>query len=200
VAWVPLRTIQTERPPLVSEVSANFCQISRPEPLLFLPSSSSIVPVSALFWAEWWALRSHRFILGERALDWIGGWVNPKAGLDDMEKWKLLTLPRLELRPLGCPPVDSGYTGPCRAGYSTRVMFMLGTSDLHHYIFHLFVLGPPCAPLIRIITEQQAFLLRLRGSMTSKLTEVESLPDGIADAPRCRDDVEEGGVVARRFP
>jgi hypothetical protein len=53
-------TIPTERPPLISEVSANFCgwrmprgqrdeslrpysRISRPEPLLFLPSSSSVV-------------------------------------------------------------------------------------------------------------------------------------------------------------
>jgi hypothetical protein len=60
VAWVRKRTIPTERPPLVGEVSANFCgrrvsrgqrdgsirpysRISWPEPLLFLPSSSSIV-------------------------------------------------------------------------------------------------------------------------------------------------------------
>jgi hypothetical protein len=27
----------------------------------------------------------------------IGGWVDPGAGLDDMEKWKFLTLPGLEL-------------------------------------------------------------------------------------------------------
>jgi hypothetical protein len=54
------RTIPTDRPPLVCEVSANFCRyrvsrgecnrsprlysrFSRPEPLLFLPSSSSVV-------------------------------------------------------------------------------------------------------------------------------------------------------------
>jgi hypothetical protein len=30
----------------------------------------------------------------------IGGWVGPRAGLDGMEKWKFLTLPGLELRPL----------------------------------------------------------------------------------------------------
>jgi hypothetical protein len=29
---------------------------------------------------------------------WIGGWVDPRAGLDDMEKWKFFTLPGLELR------------------------------------------------------------------------------------------------------
>jgi hypothetical protein len=32
----------------------------------------------------------------------IGGWVDPRAGLDDMEKWKFLSLPGLELTP---PPV-----------------------------------------------------------------------------------------------
>jgi hypothetical protein len=60
VAWVRERIIPTERPPLVGEVSANFCgwvvprgqrdgslrsysRFSRPEPLLFLPSSTSVV-------------------------------------------------------------------------------------------------------------------------------------------------------------
>jgi hypothetical protein len=60
VALVRERTIPTERPPLVGEVSANFCgqrvsrgqrggsltaviSISRPEPILFLPNSFSIV-------------------------------------------------------------------------------------------------------------------------------------------------------------
>jgi hypothetical protein len=33
----------------------------------------------------------------------IGGWVGLRAGLDDMEKWKFLALPGLELRPLSCP-------------------------------------------------------------------------------------------------
>jgi hypothetical protein len=32
---------------------------------------------------------------------WIGVWVEPRAGLDDVEKRKFLTLPVLELRPLG---------------------------------------------------------------------------------------------------
>jgi hypothetical protein len=34
---------------------------------------------------------------------WIGGWVDPRTGLDDVEKRKFLTLPGLELRPLGHP-------------------------------------------------------------------------------------------------
>jgi hypothetical protein len=37
---------------------------------------------------------------------WIGGWVDPTAGMDDVEKRKFLTLLRLELRTLG-PPVRS---------------------------------------------------------------------------------------------
>jgi hypothetical protein len=45
------------------------------------------------------------FTPGERApgTHWIGGWVGPRAGLDDVEKGKFLTLPGLELRPLGRP-------------------------------------------------------------------------------------------------
>jgi hypothetical protein len=34
---------------------------------------------------------------------WIGGWVGPRAGLDAKEKRKFLTLPWLELRPVGRP-------------------------------------------------------------------------------------------------
>jgi hypothetical protein len=41
----------------------------------------------------------------------IGGWVDPRAGLDDMEKWKVLNLPGLELPlPLVVQPVASRYT------------------------------------------------------------------------------------------
>jgi hypothetical protein len=41
---------------------------------------------------------------GERApgTHWIDGWMDRRAGLDDM-KWKFLTLQGLELRPLGRP-------------------------------------------------------------------------------------------------
>jgi hypothetical protein len=34
---------------------------------------------------------------------WIGGWVGPTTGVDHMEEWKFLTLPWLELQPLGRP-------------------------------------------------------------------------------------------------
>jgi hypothetical protein len=42
---------------------------------------------------------------GERAPSshWIGGWVDPRAGLNDVEKRKFLTLPGLQLQPLSYP-------------------------------------------------------------------------------------------------
>jgi hypothetical protein len=64
---------------------------------IFLPS--------ALGGVEWSTTRPGRFTPGERApcTHWIGGWVDLRAGLDNLEKRKFLTLPRLELRLLGRP-------------------------------------------------------------------------------------------------
>jgi hypothetical protein len=57
---------------------------------------------------------------GERAVGthWIGGWVDPRVGLGDVEKRKFLTLPALELRPLGRPAPNQSlyrlrYPGSC---------------------------------------------------------------------------------------
>jgi hypothetical protein len=60
---------------------------------------------SALAGGEWSASRPCRFTPGERApgIHWIGGWVGPRAGLDDVKNRKFLTLPGLELRPFGHP-------------------------------------------------------------------------------------------------
>jgi hypothetical protein len=60
---------------------------------------------SALAGGEWSVSRPGRFNPGERAPDthWIGGWVGPRAGLDDVEKRKFLTLPGFELHLLGLP-------------------------------------------------------------------------------------------------
>jgi hypothetical protein len=57
---------------------------------------------SALAGGEWSASRSGSFIPGEspRYPLEIGGLVDPRAGLDDLEERKFLTLPGLELRPL----------------------------------------------------------------------------------------------------
>jgi hypothetical protein len=67
---------------------------------------------SALDECEWSASRPCRFTLGERApsTHWIGGWVDPTASLDNMEKWKFFTPPGLELRPLGRPASSQSYT------------------------------------------------------------------------------------------
>jgi hypothetical protein len=50
---------------------------------------------SALVVGELSASRPGRFTPGERATDtnWIGGWVDPRAGLDDVENRKFLTQP-----------------------------------------------------------------------------------------------------------
>jgi hypothetical protein len=63
---------------------------------------------SALDGGEWSASRPCRFTPGTH---FIGGWVDPKAGVYDMEKWKNFTLPGLELPPLlVAQPVASRYT------------------------------------------------------------------------------------------
>jgi hypothetical protein len=48
---------------------------------------------------------------------WIGDWVDPRAGLEDVEKRKFLTLPGLELRPFG-------RTARSQSLYRLRLMFM----------------------------------------------------------------------------
>jgi hypothetical protein len=58
--------------------------------------SIHIFLASALVGDEWSRSRRCRF-----TPHWIAGWVGPRVGLDDAEKRKFLTLPRLEIRPLG---------------------------------------------------------------------------------------------------
>jgi hypothetical protein len=57
---------------------------------------------SALAGGERSTSRPSSFTPGERArgTHWIGGWVDPRAGLDDMEK---ILDQGVELRPLSCP-------------------------------------------------------------------------------------------------
>jgi hypothetical protein len=60
---------------------------------------------SALVGGGWSTSRSGRFTPEETVpgTACIGGWVGPRASLDDVEKRKFLTLLGCELRPLGCP-------------------------------------------------------------------------------------------------
>jgi hypothetical protein len=53
-----------------------------------------ILLTSALAGDEWSASRPGCFTPGTH---WIGGWLDPRAGLDNGEKRKFLTLPLLEL-------------------------------------------------------------------------------------------------------
>jgi hypothetical protein len=55
---------------------------------------------SALVGGEWSASRLTRFA---PCTHWIGDWVSPRDGLDDVEKRKFLTLPGFELQTLRCP-------------------------------------------------------------------------------------------------
>jgi hypothetical protein len=57
---------------------------------------------SALVGGQWSASHPGRFTPGESppCIHWIGGWVDCRAGLYDIEKWKFLPPPGLELRPL----------------------------------------------------------------------------------------------------
>jgi hypothetical protein len=70
-----------------------------------LDAYSHILLKSALVGNEWPALRPGHFTPGERAPGtyWMGGWVDPRAGMDDTGKRKLFTLPGLELQPLVYP-------------------------------------------------------------------------------------------------
>jgi hypothetical protein len=54
----------------------------------------------ALVGGEWSASHPGRFTTGTHS---IGGWVGLRAGVDDVEKRKFLTLLGLGLRPLGLP-------------------------------------------------------------------------------------------------
>jgi hypothetical protein len=68
--------------------------------------------ISALVGGEWSASRSGRYTPGEKktCAHWTGGWVGPRAGLDDVEKRKYLTIPGLELRHSAVQPVASRFT------------------------------------------------------------------------------------------
>jgi hypothetical protein len=66
---------------------------------------------SALAGGEWSASRPGCFTSGERApgTHWIGGWVDPRAGLDDVKR-KFLTQRDSNSDPSVVQPVASRYT------------------------------------------------------------------------------------------
>jgi hypothetical protein len=58
-----------------------------------------VFKTSVLVGGEWSASPPGRFTPRERGLciHWIGDWVGPRAGLDDVERKKILYLPGFEL-------------------------------------------------------------------------------------------------------
>jgi hypothetical protein len=60
----------------------------------------NIFLTSALAGGEWAASRRSRFTPGEWAAgtSWVGGWVDPRDGRDDVENRTFLTLQEIELR------------------------------------------------------------------------------------------------------
>jgi hypothetical protein len=58
-----------------------------------------------MIYGEWSALRPGLSNPGEKhpSTHWLGDWVGPRTGLDDVERRKFLTLRGLELRPFGHP-------------------------------------------------------------------------------------------------
>jgi hypothetical protein len=92
-----------------SEVKLSLCLTNKALRHEGVWGSGCIAPtflISALIGGEWSASHPGRFTPGERApgTHWIGGWVGPRFGLDDVKKRKFLTLPS------AVQPVASRYT------------------------------------------------------------------------------------------
>jgi hypothetical protein len=70
---------------------------------------------SALVGGEWSTSRPGHVTPRERApgTHWIGGWVDLRAGVDDLENRKFLTLPGLELQPVASRYTDYAITVHC---------------------------------------------------------------------------------------
>jgi hypothetical protein len=96
---------------------------------------------SALVGGEWSGSRPGRFTPWKRAPGtyWIGGWVDPTAGLDDMEKRKFLTLSGLELRPSVVQLVASRYTDwAVSARMYMKRLFILQVTQ---YTYNIRIMG-----------------------------------------------------------
>jgi hypothetical protein len=85
---------------------------------------------SALVGGEWSASLPSRFTPRGRApgTHCIGGWLGPRAGLDDVEKRKFLTLPGHELRPLGRPARRQSLYRLRYLGFSSLQIFSFRSS------------------------------------------------------------------------
>jgi hypothetical protein len=95
-------------------------------------ASIHIFLTSAIVGGYWSTSLPGRFTPGERAPGtyWIGGWVDLRAGVDDLEKRKFLTPPGLECRPLGRPARSSAlYRRSSRVSYSVLPFLAAVSTD-----------------------------------------------------------------------
>jgi hypothetical protein len=93
---------------------------------------------SALVGDEWSGSRTGRFTPRKSTpgTHWIGGLVDPRVGLDDVEKRKFLTVPGLELRPLGRPArSQSLYRLSCPRSNIIQHIYIIHTPQNTSYKF-----------------------------------------------------------------
>jgi hypothetical protein len=102
-----------------------------------------IVLTSALVGGEWSASLPCRFTPGIHS---IGGWVDHRASLDDVEKRKFLTLPGLELRPLGRPARSPSLYRLSYPGSSFTHLIYSEFSSVQFTNLHLISLTPTSTP------------------------------------------------------
>jgi hypothetical protein len=92
-----------------------------------------IFMTSALVGGEWSASHPGRFTPDKH---WIGGWVGPRTGLDDVERRKISPVTGLELRSLGLPARGQSiyrlhYLGPSALlGIFTKIILYLYNENL----------------------------------------------------------------------
>jgi hypothetical protein len=103
-------------------------------------AQSHIFLTSALAEGEWSA--SHPGP-GERApgIQWIGGWVDTRAGLNEVEKRKFFTLLGLELQPLGSTAHSQSLYRLCYPSFLKNLDLDTNT-DLSASIFGKFQITP----------------------------------------------------------
>jgi hypothetical protein len=103
---------------------------------------------------------SRQLYPGEGAPDthWIGGWVRPCAGLDDVEKRKFLTVPGLALRSL---------RRPARSQVLYRLSYPLLKYVSGDVLLH-FPVKPPAARCSRTAYELPLLLVSLLTTFCSR--------------------------------
>jgi hypothetical protein len=99
----------------------------------------NIFLTSALVGGEWSASRFGRFTPGEGAptTHWIGGRVDPRTVLDDMEKRKFLAQPGLILRPHHRPAHSQLLYQLCYPGFMFVVLIAIIVKFLSHNIYNI---------------------------------------------------------------